>query len=132
MIRYLAGLCLSLVLTGSALAMIEEQADTARIITMNGKPSQCLAAVHIQYVDGERVMVHQTGFDIEPGMHSLNGRAYLDTTYCRPMMGRISKDVPDLEAEFQAGKTYYVGLDHSSRNYEDWRLVIWKVEPVDE
>jgi hypothetical protein len=99
---------------------------------MNGKPSQCLSAVHIQFVDGERVMVHQSGFDIEPGKHSLNGRAYLDTSYCRPLLGRNSKDIPDLEADFQAGKTYYIGLDHRSRNTEDWRLVIWRVEPEEE
>jgi hypothetical protein len=73
--------------------------------------------------------VHQNGFDLEPGIHSLNGRAILDTTYCRPIHGRVSQDVPDLEAEFEAGKTYYIALDHASRNFNDWRLVIWKVEP---
>ena len=40
--------------------------------------------------------------------------------------------VPDLEADFEAGKTYYIGLDHSSKNFNDWRLVIWKVEPEEE
>jgi hypothetical protein len=42
--------------------------------------------------------------------------------------GKSTYTIPDLEADFEAGKTYYVGLDHSSKNKEEWRLVIWKTE----
>ena len=116
-------------LTTSAWGQDTARPEMARIITMNGQPARCLSPVQIRVVDGERVYVHQNGFDLEPGTHSLNGRAILDTTYCRPIHGRVSQDMPNLVAEFEAGKTYYIALDHGSRNFNDWRLVIWKVEP---
>ncbi len=128
--RILLGSMLSvLAFSLAASTASEDPASNARIVTMNSKPAQCLSAVQIWRVDGERVYVHRNGFDIEAGRHSLNGRAFLDTSYCRPLHGRVSQEVPDLEVEFEAGKTYYIGFDHSSRNVNDWRLVVWKVEP---
>lgn len=109
-----------------------DAAETARIITQNERPAQCLSSVHIQKLDGELVNVHPTGFELEPGTHKMNGRAILNTTFCRRVNGRNSVGIPDLEAHFEAGKTYFIGLDHSSTNSEDWRLVIWKVEPGEE
>jgi hypothetical protein len=130
MIRIIV-VAVSLILGLAASSWAEDAAEPemARIITMNGQPARCLSPVHVQEIDGERVNVHHTGFDLEPGSHRLNGRAILDTSYCKPIHGRISQRVPDLEGEFEAGKTYYVALDHSSRNFNEWRLVIWKVEP---
>ena len=112
-------------------AEVEEaqELEKARVVTMHSQPARCLSAVHVQEIDGERVNVHHTGFELDPGPHSLNGRAILDTSYCRPIHGRLSQEIPDLMADFEAGKTYYVALDHSSRNFNDWRLVIWKIEP---
>lgn len=26
------------------------------------------------------------------------------------------------------GKTYYIGYDHKSKNRDNWKLVVWKVE----
>ena len=132
MIRTLMIVGLSLGLASTSVAQDVTEPEMARVITMNGQPARCLSPVHVQEIDGERVNVHHTGFDLEPGMHSLNGRAILDTSYCRPIHGRISQDVPDLEAEFEAGKTYYIALDHNSRNFNEWRLVIWKVEPEEQ
>jgi hypothetical protein len=115
----------------NALAQDDAAPAMARIITQNEKPPQCLSRVHIQRIDGELVNVHPSGFEIEAGKHTMNGRAMVNTTFCRRISGRTSEGIPDLEAEFEAGKTYYVGLDHSSKSSNDWRLVIWKVEPRD-
>ena len=30
--------------------------------------------------------------------------------------------------EFEAGVTYFVGLDHSSTNRDEWKVVAWKTE----
>lgn len=122
-------LALLLALPASAQAPEEGEPAAARVITQNEKPAQCLSAVHIQKIDGELVNVHPTGFELEPGRHSMNGVARLNTSFCRRVAGRNSEAIPDLEADFEAGKTYFVGLDHSSGNSEEWRLVIWKVEP---
>ena len=68
-------------------------------------------------------------FFIDPGVHTINGRAVLDTTHC-PLLSHIHKPgaAPDLEVYFEAGKTYYIGYDHSPDDSADWKLVVWKVE----
>ena len=68
-------------------------------------------------------------FLIEPGMHTLNGRAKLNTTYCGPGRdGNLAGFAPDLEVNFQASKTYYIGYDHKSENTGEWKLLVWKTE----
>ena len=37
-------------------------------------------------------------------------------------------DIPALEYDFEAGKTYYVGLNHKSANRKNWHFTVWKVE----
>lgn len=101
----------------------------AKIITGNEKPSECISSVHVNTIDGKQVYVQPLGFDLEPGNHSLNARAVVNTSFCKavgPSNGR-EKTEP-LEANFEAGKTYYLGYDHSSSNRNDWKLVIWKIE----
>jgi len=115
-----------------ALLPIHVMADstgTAQIITQNSRSVQCISAVVIDEIDGKLSNVTRQGFQLDAGRHSMNGRASVNTGNCPAIRGRTSYVVPDLEADFEAGKTYYVGLDHSSKNKEDWRLVIWKTEP---
>jgi hypothetical protein len=100
----------------------------AQIITQNERTAQCISSVVIDEIDGKLSNVSKQGFKLEAGTHSLNGRALVNVGNCPAVRGRNSYVVPDLEAEFEAGKTYYVGMDHSSKNKEEWRLVIWKVE----
>ena len=42
--------------------------------------------------------------------------------------GMTRDAIEPVEANFEAGKTYYLGFDHSSPHRKDWKLVIWKVE----
>jgi len=107
---------------------IANQGGKARIITQNDRASQCISSVVIDEVDGRLSNVSKQGFELDAGTHSMNGRAIINTANCPAIRGRNSYVVPDLEADFQAGKTYYVGLDHSSKNKEEWRLVVWKTE----
>ena len=104
-------------------------APRARIVTAGDKPAECISAVHVNRIDDREVKVQEVGFDIEPGRHTLSGRARIDASFCKAMgIGTGRHTAAPLEAEFEAGKTYYVGYDHSSRQRRDWRLVIWKVE----
>lgn len=103
-------------------------AGKARIITQNDRASQCISSVVIDEIDGRLRNVTKQGFELDAGKHSMNGRAVINIANCPAIRGRNSYVVPDLEADFEAGKTYYVGLDHSSKNKEEWRLVIWKTE----
>lgn len=102
--------------------------DKARIVTQNAKPAECLSRVAIRRIDGEEKFVHPQGFYLEPGRHTLNGTVALDTSYCKVARGNEYTAIEPLEYEFEAGKTYYVGFDHSATNRADWALVVWKVE----
>ena len=104
------------------------KSDKAHIITQNQKPSQCIARVAVTDIDGQLRSVSKQGFSLEPGEHSLKARALIDRSGCPEVSSNKSYAVPPLEADFEAGKTYWVGMDHSSRNKRDWKLVIWKVE----
>ena len=104
------------------------QGGKAKIITQNNRASQCISSVVIDEIDGRLSNVTKQGFELDAGTHSMNGRAVINTGNCPAVRGRNSYVVPDLEADFEADKTYYVGLDHSSENKEEWRLVIWKTE----
>ena len=126
----LAAAQVSAELTGSDVAEMESaESGLAKVITHNGRPADCLAPVAITKIDGQQKFVPAQGFTIEPGVHTLNGRAKIDTTYCKAMRGgNIPGSVPDLEVDFEAGMTYYIGYDHDSLNRDDWKLVVWKIE----
>lgn len=108
--------------------VIANKSSKAKIVTQNERTAQCISSVVIDEVDGRLSNVAKQGFELNAGTHSMNGRAIINTANCPAIRGRNSYVVPDLEADFEAGKTYYVGLDHSSKNKEEWRLVVWKTE----
>ncbi len=103
--------------------------EMAKVVTQAGRPGDCLAAIAVNKIDGELRAVPAQGFLIEPGVHTINGRATLDARKCQPLtayqqIGRAT----DLEVNFEPGRTYYIAYDHKSQNTEEWRLVVWKVE----
>lgn len=101
----------------------------AKIITGFNDRAQCIAPVRIKKIDGREASVQPMGFDLEPGTHSMNGSAVIDASFCQSTGTRNSRPKAEpLEAEFEAGKTYYVGYDHNSPDRKEWKLVIWKVE----
>lgn len=116
--------------TGNDVAEMEiAESDMAKIVTNSGRPADCLAPIAVTKIDGQAKIVPAQGFTIEPGVHSLNGRAKIDTTYCKAIRGgNIPGSVADLEVDFEAGMTYYIGYDHDSLNRDDWQLVVWKIE----
>ncbi len=110
------------------LAAVAADEARARIVTGGEKPTECIAAVHVNRIDDREVKVQGNGFDIEPGRHTLSARASINTSLCAAVgIGTGRYGAEPLEAEFEAGKTYYVGYDHSSPHRRDWKLVIWKV-----
>ena len=106
-----------------------EVEGNAKIITSHNKASQCISPVHILNIDGCEVAVQRMGFDLDPGKHTMSGRSLIDTSFCQTVGRKTNQfPTPPLEAEFVAGKTYYLGLDHSASNRKDWKYVIWKVK----
>lgn len=129
MIKFVRNSLMAIAITTLPLLVQANSAETAKIITGTAQPSQCISPVHVNTIDGNNIYVAELGFDVEPGEHSLTGRAIIDTTYCRPTGISTNRyKVEPLTATFEAGKTYYVGYDHSSSNRRDWKLVIWKEE----
>jgi hypothetical protein len=104
----------------------------ARIITGNERITQCIASVHIRQLDGEERQLPANSFELEPGMHTLHGASKINVTYCQVNRASQQTSVPPLTALFEAGKNYYVGLDHSAPDWENWRIVVWKVEDREE
>ena len=104
--------------------------EKARVVTFKSNPVKCLASVAITQVDGKNRMLPPGGFKIDPGEHSMHGRATINLRNCPPARTDSRKPVhiPPLEWFFEAGKVYYVGLDYSSPLRENWRLVVWKAE----
>ena len=120
---YILGPALALALSATSSA-----AGKAMIVTQNAKPAECISRVAIRKIDGREKFVSPQGFQLEPGVHQLSGTVALNTANCPGVRGNSYTDIPPLEAEFEAGKTYYIGFDHSSTDRNDWKFVIWKVQ----
>lgn len=121
-------LLISMLSLPASLAAIASDAGTAMIITMQGRTAQCITPVVINEINGELKTLSQQGFVLDAGTHSLGGWAERDPENCPALRGRDHYSVPPLRATFEAGKTYYLGMDQSSKNKEDWRIVVWKTE----
>ncbi len=106
-----------------------EEEGKAKIITSHNNLAQCISSVRILKIDGREVAVQRMGFDLDPGKHTMAGSTLINTSFC-PVVGPSTyrDSAPPLEAEFEAGKTYYVGFDHSASKRKDWKYVIWKVK----
>ena len=101
----------------------------AQVFTSGGRPSQCLAPIVVNRVDGENRLVPAQGFLIEPGVHTINGKAILDMTNC-PLIDSnpIISPADDLAVDFEPGATYHIGYFHAPANTGEWKLVVWHLE----
>ena len=115
--------------SGNGMDDEHEMLEMAWVVTDQSHPQDCLAAVVINRVDGEPRVVSAKGFSIEPGVHTLNGLAILDTSYCS-ITGdeRQINTAPDLQVEFDAGQSYFIGYDFKPEGSDERQLVVWKVE----
>ena len=114
-------------------ALFADDSTKVRIVTYKSNPVHCLAAIAIRQVDGHQRQLPTMGFELEPGEHSMHGLATADLRNCTPIKSsrRSSVHIPPLEWFFEPGRVYYVALDYSSPNRENWRLVVWKTEYED-
>jgi len=104
-------------------------ADMVRVVTEHGRTADCIAPLAVNRIDGEPASVPVEEFLIEAGVHSINGRATLDTSKCPVELSklRVSR-AADLEVNFETGYTYYIGYDYKSPDPAQWRLIAWRVE----
>jgi hypothetical protein len=102
--------------------------DKAWVVTSVDKPVECISPISVYSIDGELVHKNQMNFEIEPGRHTLVGTVSSFAAGCPTMRTSMGQDVPPLDYEFEAGKTYYIGLQHKSANQQSWRFVVWRVK----
>lgn len=114
------------ILTGFSFS-VAAGGDVARVITSVEKPVQCISPIEVYNIDGKLVKKNAMGFDLEPGTHSLVGTARINNRDCPRMRSGAAVDIPALEYDFEAGKTYYIGLQHKSGSQQNWRFVVWRV-----
>jgi hypothetical protein len=101
----------------------------ARVVTSKGRPADCIAPLAVNRIDGEKRMVPAQGFLIEPGIHTINGKAIMDLTNCPLTDSKLQiSRAADLEVEFEPGGTYYIGYSHESDNTGEWELVVWRID----
>jgi hypothetical protein len=105
-----------------------DEAPKASIITSMSNVVRCISPVEVTKIDGVEVRVNRLGFDLEPGLHTLRGRTMFVTGTCPALRGNERLNVAPLEYQFEAGVSYYIGLDHSARNRKEWHYTVWKVE----
>ncbi len=109
-------------------AVFANPGDMARVVTQADSPVDCVSRVAVRKIDGREKFVSPRGFDLSPGTHTLSGTVAIDARNCDVELATGDWIAAPLEAEFEAGKTYYIGFDHSSGNRSEWQYVIWKVE----
>ncbi len=104
-------------------------AGMARVVTHIERSDDCIAPVLVTKIDGESAAVSAKSFLIEPGTHSLNGKALLNLGSC-PITDRYFRMnmAKDLEVNFELGFTYYIGYYHKPENPDEWQLVVWNIE----
>jgi len=106
-----------------------EAGTMARVVTGGGRPAECLAPLAVTRIDGEARAVSAQGFLIAPGVHTINGRATLDLSYCPLGDPRLTIGATaDLEVEFEAGSTYYIGYYSPPERWPEWKLTVWNIE----
>lgn len=104
-----------------------------QVITHFSNAAKCISPVAIKKIDGREATVQRMGFWIEPGTHTLSGSALIDTSFCQTIGSNSQRYRPEpLEVDFELGKVYYIGYDHSSQNRKDWEFVVWKIEDAKE
>lgn len=106
-------------------------AGMARVVTHTGQPAECIAPVTVTRIDGEDVVVSARSFMIEPGTHTLNGKALLDTASCPITDSHFQMEpAEDLEVNFELGYTYYIGYYHNPELPDEWQLVVWNIDSI--
>ena len=86
---------LILVLLSIAVRASAGDPEKAQLVTGDENAMRCLSSVAINEIDGEAQQVPERGFELEPGMHSMNGRARLNLRYCRVTGDRSYAPVPE-------------------------------------
>ena len=102
--------------------------DKAWVVTSVDKPVECISPISVYSIDGQLVRKNPMNFELEPGRHTLVGTVSSFASGCPTMRTSMGQDVPPLDYEFEAGKTYYIGLQHKSANQQSWRFVVWRVK----
>lgn len=114
--------------------------------TGDSRLAQHIFPVEIYNIDGEeqntgrvnnnnlnRIRVDRPIRHIEPGVHTIKARAFVDRRYVPGLTRDISNGkIEPLTHRFVSGKRYFIGLKADTSRSADWQLVIWKEEEIEQ
>jgi hypothetical protein len=113
-------------------------ATTATVITNEGLSERCILSTVVTAVDGKEVTASDKTdtFEFEPGEHSISGYGGADPTKCATFTGDNPVAITEgehigqstLKYAFEAGKTYYTGVDVRNADKSTWKLVVWQIK----
>ncbi|MCA1779704.1 MAG: hypothetical protein LC637_10045 [Xanthomonadaceae bacterium] len=94
------------------------------------RPAQQLLAVGITDVDG-RLTSRSQAVWLKPGRHTINAKGAVthlgQTPGLRRSIGQHNGSQA-IELDVEAGKTYWIALDTSDEQRDNWKLVNWRTE----
>jgi hypothetical protein len=116
---------------------------TATVITNEGWSERCILATVVTAVDGKEVTATDKTdvLELEPGEHSISGYSIsgyggTDPTKCATFTGDNPVAIAEgehigqstLKYAFEAGKTYYTGVDARKADKSTWKVVVWQIK----
>ena len=105
----------------------------ATVYTAAHRKSEGLFPVVIYSIDGQKKTGDRNLYQLPPGRHTIEAWGIVDLDWVSTMSRDLSREnTAPLVFNFQSGTRYYIGLKASASRREDWQLVIWKQEEVDE
>lgn len=105
--------------------------EKALVIASGSQAASCISPMLIKNVDGKEMAGALMQIELEPGKHTISGPAQIDTSFCSRVgisRGGKKNALKPLEVELEAGKTYYIGVNHKASRESGWFYEVWKVE----
>ncbi len=109
-------------------------ADRYAVIYTDGQRlAQQIFPVEVYRIDGEETL-HRSGYlRLPSGTHTLRARAIVDRSLVPGLTKDLSRSGPqEITQHFQSGVRYFLGLKADSQRRANWKLVVWKEEPIEE
>lgn len=104
----------------------------ATVITSERRPADCISPISVYRIDDRNITGGMMQFELDPGVHAISGRALISDDFCSHSMiassGSRAESLKPLEQEFEAGKVYFIGVDHTASRASGWEIVVWSVQ----
>ena len=109
-----------------------ESKTTATVYTADRRPADCISPISVYKIDDRNLVTGLQEFELPPGRHSLSGRAIITDSFCSKSgvasSGGRKDELKPLVYDFEAGKVYFVGVNHKASRASGWYIEVWEVQ----